>query len=237
MIEKFVAPGDKLELTSYVETLLPDGTEGVKTYKTTIHDIKDDDRLELIMPFEGTRLVLLPIDGEYAVRFHSKGGMYRSSLKIVGRDKKEGLYIMIAELTSNLHKYQRREYYRFNCAVEARAKQLDEEEIENFKKGLLDLIDITYMKKGIIVDISGGGARIVSDYQFEENSQILMRFKLDIGGRQKPFELVGRVIYSGQIFNRPGYYENRVKFEYINNKTREYIIKFIFNEERKNRKV
>ena len=31
MIEKFISPGDKLELKSTVQVTLPDGTEGVKT--------------------------------------------------------------------------------------------------------------------------------------------------------------------------------------------------------------
>lgn len=44
------------------------------------------------------------------------------------------------------------------------------------------------------------------------------------------------MIYSGGIENREGEYENRVKFEYIDTMTREEIIRYIFDEERKNRK-
>ncbi len=32
MIEKFISPGDKLELRTTVRVTLPDGTEGIKTY-------------------------------------------------------------------------------------------------------------------------------------------------------------------------------------------------------------
>lgn len=74
MIEKFISPGDKLELKSTVSVVLPDGTEGVKTYKTSVYDILDDGRLELVMPMEKTRLVLLPVDGEYDVCFFPMGG-------------------------------------------------------------------------------------------------------------------------------------------------------------------
>jgi c-di-GMP-binding flagellar brake protein YcgR len=52
----------------------------------------------------------------------------------------------------------------------------------------------------------------------------------------KPFDIMAKVIYSKKIENRPGYFENRVKFEYITKTTREEIIKYIFDEERKNRK-
>lgn len=69
MIEKFISPGDKIELKSTVSVVLPDGTEGVKTYKSSVYDIQDDGRLELVMPMEQTKLVLLPVDGEYDVCF------------------------------------------------------------------------------------------------------------------------------------------------------------------------
>lgn len=45
-------------------------------------------------------------------------------------------------------------------------------------------------------------------------------------GRQKPFLLAAKVIYSGGIENREGEYENRVKFEYIDTMTREEIIRY-----------
>ena len=56
MIEKFIAPGDKIELKSTVSVVLPDGTEGVKTYRSSVYDIQDDGRLELVMPMEQTKL-------------------------------------------------------------------------------------------------------------------------------------------------------------------------------------
>ena len=44
------------------------------------------------------------------------------------------------------------------------------------------------------------------------------------------------VLSSEQIPNRADEYQNRVKFLNMNTTTREDIIKYIFNEERKNRK-
>ena len=43
-------------------------------------------------------------------------------------------------------------------------------------------------------------------------------------------------ILSKEIEKRQNEYENRVKFIYIDNTTREEIIKYIFDEDRKNRK-
>ena len=48
--------------------------------------------------------------------------------------------------------------------------------------------------------------------------------------------LAAKIIYSNEIENRENEYENRVKFEFIDTTTREELIKYIFDEERKNRK-
>jgi c-di-GMP-binding flagellar brake protein YcgR len=237
MIEKIVSPGDRVELKSIYDSILSGVTEGAKTYKSKVYDIKNEDHFELVMPFEGTKLVLLPIDGEYDVCFFSKGGVYRATLRIIDRKKDDtGIYVIIAELTGNLHKFQRREYYRFNCLVDMQARTLTEEEVGNIRKGFPRRVMDAPMEKGIIVDISGGGARFISEVGYEENSDIRMDFALSIMGRDKPFELVAQVLYCKKMENKPGSFENRVKFEYINSSTREEIIKYIFDEERRNRK-
>lgn len=236
MIEKIISPGDKLEMKSTVSVVLPDGTEGIKTYKSSVFDVLDDGQIEIVMPTEQTKLVLLPVDGEYDVCFFSHGGMYRADVRIVDRQKVNGTYIIVTELISNLHKYQRREYYRFNCIVEMTAREMSHQETEAFSKGLTYLVSEKNMDRGVIVDISGGGTRFVSKQQFVEGHIILMKFTLSIMDKERPFLLAAKVIYSGEIENRKDEYENRVKFEFIDNTTREEIIKYIFDEERKNRK-
>lgn len=217
--------------------MLPDGTEGVKTYRTSVYDVLEDGKLELVMPMERTKLVLLPVDGEYDVCFFSHGGMYRADVRIVDRQKINGIYILVVEMISNLHKFQRREYYRFNCVVDMTARELTEQELNAFAQGRTDLIPEKDMTKGVIVDISGGGTRFVSRQKFNEDSVILMRFDLPIMESERPFLLAAKVVYSGEIENRTNEYENRVKFEFIDTATREEIIKYIFDEERKNRKM
>lgn len=242
MIEKFISAGDKVEMKSTVEVVLPDGTKGIRLYKTSIYDVLDDGKLEIVMPMEQTRLVLLPVGGEYDVCFFSHGGMYKADVRIVDRQKINGTYILLAEMLTNLHKYQRREYYRFNCIIEMEARELSRHEIDIFSGAVEpedesdEVIEEKEMQRGVIVDISGGGLRFVSRRQYDSSSTILLCFKLPIKHREKPFTLAARVILSKEIENRVNEYENRVKFVYINNQTREEIIKYIFDEERKNRK-
>lgn len=236
MIEKFISAGDKVEMKSTVDVVLPDGTRGIRLYKTSVYDVLDDGRLEIVMPMEQSRLVLLPVGGEYDVCFFSHGGMYKADVRIVDRQKINGTYIILAEMLTNLHKYQRREYYRFNCIIEMEARELSKEEVEAFKEADGAVIEEREMNRGVIVDISGGGLRFVSRRLYECGNIILLSFKLPIANREKSFTLAAQVILSKEIENRRDEYENRVKFVYINNQTREEIIKYIFDEERKNRK-
>lgn len=236
MIEKFILPGDKLEMKSTTEVKLPDGTEGVRLYKSTVYDVLDDGRIEIVMPMEQTKLVLLPVDGEYEVCFFSHGGMYRANVRIVDRQKIDNTYILVTEMITNLHKFQRREYYRFNCIIETQAKELSRQETDAFGKNLGYLISEADMVRGVIVDISGGGLRFVSRRHFEEGSTVYLKYSLPIEEKDKDFMVAARVISSVEIPNRSDEYQNRVKFLYLDNTTREEIIKYIFNEERKNRK-
>ncbi len=236
MIEKLISPGDKLEMKSTVSVVLPDGTEGVKTYQSSVYDILDDGKLAILMPMDQQRLILLPIDGEYDVCFFTSGGMYRVNVRIVDRQKVNSVYIVIAEMTSNIHKFQRREYYRFNCIIDMTVKEMSYEESKAFRDGFKDLVSDIGMKRGIIVDISGGGLRFVSRHVHTEGSIILMEFSLPVAYEEKLFRLAAKVMYSGGIEGRESEYENRVKYEFIDNSTREEIIRYIFDAERKNRK-
>ena len=44
MIEKFISPGDKLEMKSTTDVKLPDGSQGVRLYKSTVYDVLDDEK-------------------------------------------------------------------------------------------------------------------------------------------------------------------------------------------------
>ena len=65
------------------------------------------------------------------------------------------------ELTSNLRKYQRREYYRFSCALEMNSRKLEPEEVKAVDRNQLYLVPGLPAKRSVIVDISGGGLRFV----------------------------------------------------------------------------
>ena len=88
-----------------------------KVYQSRVLQILSEDTLEISMPMEQTRLILLPVDSEYDMIFFEENSLYQCFARIIDRYKSNNVYVLVMELTSNLRKYQRREYYRFSCAL------------------------------------------------------------------------------------------------------------------------
>lgn len=237
MLSTLITIGDKLELQA-VERLREDGTEeSRKTYYSQVHDILSEDRMEITMPMEKTKLILLPVDTVYDVYLYAKGGLYQCFARIIDRYKSNNVYILVMELTSNLRKHQRREYYRFSCALEMCSRPLVEEEMKAVEqKAALYLTPGLPLKRSVIVDISGGGLRFIANQEYEKDSLIYCTYQLLLGGVSKEYSLVGKVLSIRPVENRKGVFEHRVQYVDIDVDKREEIIRYIFQEERKNRK-
>ena len=237
MISKYVELGDKLELV-LVESIPGKNNEITKrVYSSKINDIVSEDRLEILMPMEKTKLVLLPVDAEYDMAIYSRNGLYQCFVRVVDRYKSDNMYLLVVELTSNLRRNQRREYYRFSCALEMCARSLETEEIEAIEHDeMFNLVPGLPLKRSVIVDISGGGLRFISEQKYEEGSLIYCSYHLLINGTRKLYELVSKVLEVKPVENRKGVFEHRVQYINISEGVREQIIRYIFQEERKNMK-
>ena len=65
---------------------------------------------------------------------------------------------------------------------------------------------------------------------------IYCSYNLVRGNDRKQYELVGKVLDVKELEQRPGTFEHRVQYYNIDEATREEIIQFIFEEERKVRR-
>ncbi len=218
MLSKFVSNADKIELWSLDKQL----DNGHKIYHSAVHTILSEDTMEIMMPTEQSKLLLLPIDSEYEMFIYGATGIYQCFVRITERYKSNNVYILVVELTSDLRKYQRREFYRFSCALEMHARNLEEEDGP--------------VERSVIVDISGGGFRFVSEHKYKPDSLVYCTYHLSEDGKRKKYEIVGEVLAVKEWENRPGVFEHRVQYHNLDVETREEIIKYIFEEERKERK-
>lgn len=234
LISKYVVPGCRVDLQAIQHATSPEEIEGPRrSHQSQVLDILSEDRIEISMPMEKSKLILLPVDGEYDLYFYSDNGLYQCYARVVDRYKNNNLYVLVMDLTSNLRRYQRREYYRFSCALAMNSRQLEEEEITFADKGVDKLIPELPLKSSVVVDISGGGLRFVANYAYEAQSIILCKYRLLINGQAKEYSLLGRVLSVRELENRKGIYEHRVQYVNMDSEDREEIIKYIFEEERK----
>lgn len=208
-----------------------------KTYRTKVFDVLSEDQLEIMMPIEKGKVILLPVDGQFDLCFYTVKGLYQCYARILDRYKSNNVYIVVAELTSKLQKRQRREFYRLDCALEVKFRVLDEQEADAAERGLFKpkLIDGASFQTGIVADISGGGMRFTAESRYDAGTLLYCTYNLAIKNIEKPYRLVGRVVRSQELEKRPGVFENRIQYVNIDVDDREEIIKYIFEEERRQR--
>lgn len=236
MFSKFISIGDKIELQAVPHANDEQPGTAPKVYHSMVQEIQSEDTIEITMPVEKTKLILLPVDSEYEMVFYSSTGLFQCLARIIDRYKSNNTYLLLMELTSNLRKYQRREYYRLKCALEMHTRCLEAQELQTIEKRQpFALMRGLPMKESVIVDISGGGLRFLAPQRYEPGSLMYCSYHLMNNGEHKKYEVICKVISSIELDNRPGTFEHRVQFYDLDPVDREEIIKYIFEEERKNR--
>lgn len=225
MLEKYIASGNKVELhpirrDSNVE----------KSHISKVNQVLGDDKVEILMPVEDGKIVLLARNIPYDLVVYSSKGLYQCKVKASDRYKSGNVYLQQLELLTGIKKYQRREYYRYSCSVPVFSRKLTEEEKTN-----LVWDDKLPGKEGESIDLGGGGVRFYVRQEYEKDEMILCVLKLELKDGVKEIQALGKVLSIKQVPDVK-MYEVRVQYEKITNVAREHIIQYIFEDERKRRK-
>ncbi len=236
MVTNVIRVGDKIDL---IQTNVAEGDDN-KVYKSQVYDVVGEEQLKIAMPQEKGKLLLLHLESVYRMQFVSETGMYECNGKVVDRYKTDNVYVVVMDIVSALKKIQRREFYRLNCLLDAGIHILTDEELMTGDLGKIVEAQKTTpaeYEEGVIVDISGGGARMVTDCDVPEGTYILIKFQIDFKDNTVNYDLLARTVTRRSLLNRKKRYELRVEFEQLSNHLRESLIKYIFEEERKKRKI
>ncbi len=241
MVSKVIGIGNRVELTAVNPGQVaksPDSITKKKIYTSQVTDVIDETRVKVTMPIEGGHVVAISVNTRLDACFYTSKGLYHGRVVVIDRMKEANIYEMVVELQYELKKYQRRQYYRLNCTMDLSYRKLTEEEYEAFEKEstIPDEDEIFGLEPGVCLDFSGGGVRFISTEKYAKNDYLFIRMNISYGEDKKIYILVGRVISSAEGKNNRRNYENRIEFVNISNKVREEIIKYIFMEERRQRK-
>ena len=239
-----------IEVGNKIDIRIVNQIENAKTtgepphiYKSQLLDFFENGDIEISMPSENGRIRLLPLGLRYELVFYTKSGLYRGYGEVKERYKTDNRFMLRVALHTPLNKYQRREYYRLNCAMEAAFYIINKEmamleHTDEIETALRESEEAAGEKMSAYVrDISGGGMRFVTDVELPEDSYILVYIRLGEKVQDAVYPIVGRVISSGKVEDvTPAKYEQRVEFILKDSRVREDIIRFIFKEERKARR-
>ncbi len=237
--------GNKLDLVSLAKTKQISDT---KVYKSQILDMTDERHFQIAMPVEGYKVLLLPVGGKYEVTIYAGKTIYVCQIKILARYKEGNQYVLDVEALGSPKKFQRRAYYRLEYTRDFEFHLPGEDEEDEISGDVIDELeawedmdedeDTQPFDRGILLDLSGGGCRFVSREQIEPGERLILRIPIEMEGTEEEeiLTVTGKTLSSKVLENRGKGYEQRVEFTDIENEQREKIIKFIFQQERKNRK-
>ena len=241
MVSDVIKIGMNLELFQETESEEENTAPGV-VYSSKIQDIFPNGDLEIDMPLYQRKLVLLHNGVRYHVVFYSQNSTYTAIGEVVDRYKSGNRYLLRIKLITQPVKFQRREFFRCDCMIDLAFHKLYVCEEEGRTPALVLEEDKRRdpgqeWTEGLALDISGGGVRFVAKEQPEVGTYHRVHFELAVEGKIRIFDVVGRILSCTRVPDSSTKYECRVKFVYLTNSDREEIIRFIFEEERKTRKL
>lgn len=243
MNSNIVQIGDKIDIR-----ILQQVEQGKKTgerppaYRSKVQNILKDGSIEVSVPTENGNNVSLPNGIRLEFMFYTQNGLYRCVAHIKERYVKENLYLLRIEAKTPLEKFQRREYYRFECAMDmfylpVTAEEAEIEKVEDIKEHHRLKYPEDLPKEAIAVDLSGGGLRFVGYEPGEKGDYLLITIRLENESMDYLLEVVGNVLTCQRVETsaKEKKYEYRVNFLMKDQKEREKIIKYIFEQERRSR--
>ena len=224
--------GDKIEL-KIIKTRSGLTPAEERVYVSQILDMHKE-KITAAMPIYEGHIIPLEVGSVLETYFYTAKGIFKTECIIQTRGREENVHIMVLSLLDDISKYQRREYYRLPCNIEVEVTPMHVTEVISYsKEHVMPQEMMNEMIKGMIIDLSGGGIKIVTKIEFRKNDYLAVKFFINLDSGLKEIKLIGRVVASIQSPNDRHYYYNRVQFKEISMEIRDSIVKYIFEQQRK----
>lgn len=242
MVSDILRPGDKVEINSLRKTGSAHLSETESCdYMSRIQGVNQDGTIDIAMPIVEGKYVLLHLGVSFEFVFYANNSLYKATGTVKERFKSNNIYMLRIELKTPLGKLQRREFYRFPCVMDFKYYHIDEEQakLEDAEDILESLRDENFYekeKKGTILDLSGGGARFVAGENLDVNQEVLCVIYLDGDSQDNVLYVRSKILTNKKLEAPEPKFEHRIEFVGMKSKTREEIIRYIFEEERRMRK-
>lgn len=197
-------------------------------YKSLIQEV-DKDSITIGVPMRGRQNLNLEKGSTWKFRVTWEDGQYYFSSEVIERKVGDRVPLYVIKRPQEVRRQQRRSFYRFPCALEADYELIESQD----GKGYADLDSPlqereTFSLRGTVVDLSGGGAQIVTRKYHPPGAALAMHLYLN-GEKSAEILVQGRVVRCVP-YKRGGrrYYRIGVEFTGISELTRDKLISYIF---------
>ncbi|HEY9059845.1 MAG TPA: PilZ domain-containing protein [Pseudobacteroides sp.] len=217
-------PGTKLEIE-----LLDFSMAGIDPNKLYISEFEWSEGEKVICvaaPIHEGRYLTVHSGTSMNLYINCKSEFYKVKATLIERLIKEGLPIYKLNIENDIEKIQRRQFFRFDCVLDIKCREV--EMINN------TAVPKSKFSNGLTRDISGGGTCLALVEGIEKGKYIECELQLS---ENKTIKFYGTIVRSSKTESEgKNKYEAGVEFYNIDNRSRDAIISFIFEEQRKLRK-
>lgn len=209
--------GTKLELELHDES----GNKTVPILVSQYEAILPDEAMEILSPILEGRIYPVHRGTHMDVIYEKDGDLFKFVAVAMERRLAGNIHILRIRPVSEEETIQRRYFYRFDCIRDIQYRFFTDRATPPEDRGDFE--------KGITKDISGGGLCVCSNKKPEYGCFVEADLMLN-----EKIRFIGRVVRVINVHDRGKFnYDIGVEFVEIANMSRERIIVFIFDEQRK----
>jgi c-di-GMP-binding flagellar brake protein YcgR len=213
-MEKILAVNQKIEIRS-------DAQEGF--YKSTVQGLLPQGFLISVPQLGGDWLHLIP-GMKVEVRAFADHAQYLFATLVLDRLKENDLSLYLLSLPGDVERIQLRDYVRAKSALDVFYREVPLAELPNVSLLMPD-------KKGITIDLSGGGLRMLIKEPIDPENLLLLKITLPLpSGRPVTITVLGEVKGYEKTHEDQPRYEVRLSFKDISERDREKIIAAVFQK-------
>ena len=226
------AIGDRIELIHIKSAIGRKVSD--KKYGSQVLDFDGERTAKIAMPISEGKVIPLEIDDDYNLCFFTNSGLYQCTAQIKKRYTENRMYVMDVIFLTPLKKFQRRKFYRLDCLFPIRYRIVPKEQFEKKNEAEQDNEkDEILWKEGTISDLSGGGIRFHGNVECKKEDLVEIVLPLSLQSGIVPLSLYMKVVSCVHFEGSRVAYETRGEFLNINEKERETVIKYVFEEQRR----
>ena len=226
------AIGDRIELMHIKSAIGRKVSD--KKYGSQLLDFDGDRTAKIAMPISEGKVIPLEIDDAYNLCFFTNSGLYQCTAQIKKRYTENRMYVMDVIFLTPLKKFQRRKFYRLDCLFPIRYRIVPKEQFEKKNEAEQDNEkDEILWEEGTISDLSGGGIRFHGNVECKKGDFVEIVLPLSLQSGIIPLSLYMKVVSCVHFEGSRVAYETRGEFLNINEKERETVIKYVFEEQRR----